>query len=391
MEGIPSLSAAASRDHTTAPVSGVERVQDAGGPEGVDAPAAEGRGPARAGAGVRLEEPGRVGVRPHRRARWRRRNTRRPPPRRAAPACRCGCPGPRRTTSPVRPAGATARRAATPSSRSRCGRRGRRRPARVRGSPASGSPGRRVREVRVAPRARPGAGWTPFPRLRRRGRRARGRRRGRGRGRRAAGPGQEPFLGALRPAPVELRDVVAADAFRADERPRSAGEQDRHGDRGAPRSIGEAAADGRPRDQGQAHGRDGVADEPQLLHRLVFELPCTGQPREHQDDAAQALEPARPAQERPPQNDGQHGAERPHHPARKAREAGHDGLHAEPGGPQQRHSHHSGPHPERLPRGSFVRVFGGHGGFLVHHDLVDWGRAPMLRRMVSSAVGCDLM
>ena len=46
--------------------AGVERVQDPGRAEAVDAAAAEGRRPARAGAAVRLPEPGGVAVPPHR-------------------------------------------------------------------------------------------------------------------------------------------------------------------------------------------------------------------------------------------------------------------------------------------------------------------------------------
>ena len=61
-----SVSDAALRDQTTAPSAGVERVQDSGRTERVDATVAEGRRPARTGAAVRLQEPGRVAVSPHR-------------------------------------------------------------------------------------------------------------------------------------------------------------------------------------------------------------------------------------------------------------------------------------------------------------------------------------
>ncbi len=47
-------------------VTGVERVQDSGRAECVDAAVAEGRRRARTGAGIRLPEPGRVAVSPHR-------------------------------------------------------------------------------------------------------------------------------------------------------------------------------------------------------------------------------------------------------------------------------------------------------------------------------------
>ena len=47
-------------------VAGVERVQDAGRAQRVDAAVAEGRRPARTGAAIRFPEPGRVAVPPHR-------------------------------------------------------------------------------------------------------------------------------------------------------------------------------------------------------------------------------------------------------------------------------------------------------------------------------------
>src|SRR2546422_2170292 len=47
-------------------VTGVERVHDSGPTECVDATVAEGRRPARTGTGIRLPEPGRVAVSPHR-------------------------------------------------------------------------------------------------------------------------------------------------------------------------------------------------------------------------------------------------------------------------------------------------------------------------------------
>src|SRR3989442_4291035 len=47
-------------------VSGVERVQDSGPTECVHATVADGRRPARTGTGIRLPEPGRVAVSPHR-------------------------------------------------------------------------------------------------------------------------------------------------------------------------------------------------------------------------------------------------------------------------------------------------------------------------------------
>ena len=109
-------------------VAGVERVEDAGRAERVDAAVAERRRRARTGAAVRLVEPHRVAVPPHRLA-GRHGSRRRPRPRRAAPACRGGRRRPRTTTSPARSAAPQLLRAAMPTSRSRSARRGRRRRA----------------------------------------------------------------------------------------------------------------------------------------------------------------------------------------------------------------------------------------------------------------------
>ena len=68
--------------------SGVERVQDAGGAERVDASVAERRRPARTGAGIRLPEPRRVAMSSTPARRSPGRSRRRPRRRRAAPACR---------------------------------------------------------------------------------------------------------------------------------------------------------------------------------------------------------------------------------------------------------------------------------------------------------------
>ncbi len=130
------VSDAALRDHTTAPLRGVERVQDSGRAERVDAAVAEGR---RRRADRRRHSTPRTGPRrgvstPARR--WSRCSRRRSRRHRAAPACRGDRRGPRRTTSPVRSAGATARPAATRTSRSRSARRERCRRARVRESRA---------------------------------------------------------------------------------------------------------------------------------------------------------------------------------------------------------------------------------------------------------------
>ena len=199
--------------------------------------------------------------------------------------------GPRRTTSPVRSAGATARPAATATSRSRSARRERCRRARVRESRAirlastrgglvtapqraglrlarsSASPGGSIfsaagAAARCRSRCRRAVVWdrsrqpelpaSPLGWL--------------------AGLGQEPFLGSLRPPPVELRAGLAGDATGPDERPHSAREQDGRDHRRAPRSVGEATAGHRPGDEGEAQDRDGEDGEERphrLVHRLV--------------------------------------------------------------------------------------------------------------------------
>ena len=145
-------------------VAGVERVQDPGRAERVDATVAEGR---RRRADRRRHSTPRTGPRrgvstPARR--WPACSRRRPRRRRAAPGCRRDRRGPRTTTSPVRSAGATARPAATRPSRSRSARRGRRRRARARESRATRLPSsllperRRCRgSLRTGPRARLGS------------------------------------------------------------------------------------------------------------------------------------------------------------------------------------------------------------------------------------------
>ena len=63
------VSVAALRDQSTAPLRGVERVQDSGRTHRVDATVVHGRRPARTGAAIRLLEPDRIAVSPHRLAR----------------------------------------------------------------------------------------------------------------------------------------------------------------------------------------------------------------------------------------------------------------------------------------------------------------------------------
>ena len=124
-----------------------------------------------------------------------------------------------------------------------------------------------------------------------------------------AGLGQEPFLGSLRPPPVEIRIGVAGDAAGPHERQHSAREQDGGDHRRAPRSAREATAGHRPGDQGEAQDRDGEDGKHHPHHPvrngLVNDARCRDQRDDHQDDGAQALGPGRPAEEQPPDDDRQ--------------------------------------------------------------------------------------
>src|SRR5439155_21310734 len=62
---LPSVGCRVARPHDRT-VTGVERVQDSGCTKCIDATVAEGWRPARTGAGIRLPEPGRVAMYPHR-------------------------------------------------------------------------------------------------------------------------------------------------------------------------------------------------------------------------------------------------------------------------------------------------------------------------------------
>ncbi len=365
-------------------VPGVERVHDSGRTEGVDTTVAERRRRARTGARVRLEESGSIAVCPHRLAGGGvvagdhlvvtalLLGVEEVATDREGRPARSDRPAPQLDRRRCRPVGLD--------------------PHSGDGSVAAGSPiagpvGCRLhscRGRRVAMRRHwlvAGLGREPFHgSLRRWGSRRAARNRRqlaaglgeglllgsfRGRSRRArrrlaAGLGEEPFLGALRPTPPELRIVVAVDAVGPDEHPRSAGEQDGRGHRRTPRSSRKAAAGCRPGDQGEAQAREGISGEPQRPHRLVSEVPGPGQPDDHQDDGSQAFGPGRPAEEHPPQDDSQRGAECPHHPELKAPESGDDGFQPEPGQQQQQCGGHAGPQPEGLPRSRFGGLRDGH-------------------------------
>ena len=252
-------------------ITGVERVQDPGRAKRVDATAAEGRRRARTGAAIRLPEPGRVAVSPHRLAGGQvvaRRRSRR---RRAAPGCRRNCRGRRRTTSPVRSAGATVQPAATVTSRFRSARRERCRRAPVHESRASRRPSSLPSDRQRASSAPRPLGAEPVrrtPRLPERpcdgvgsslagaGAPRLGRRCGCRSGRRAAG-GSSPAWARRRSSGVGVHrqwrseSAVAADAAGPQEREHSAREQDGGDHRRAPKSAGEATAGNRPRDQGR--------------------------------------------------------------------------------------------------------------------------------------------
>ena len=80
----------------------------------------------------------------------------------------------------------------------------------------------------------------------------------------------------------------------------------------------------------------------------MSELPCPEQPENHQDERAGAVEPARPAEEQPPEENNAGGSERPHHPKPEPLESRDDDFQAEPREQQQDDSDRAGPQPERL-------------------------------------------
>ena len=184
-----------------------------------------------------------------------------------------------------------------------------------------------------------------------------------------AGFGHEPFLGSLRPPPLELRIGVAGDALGPHEREHSAREQDGRDHRRAPRSVREATAGHRPDDEGEAEDRHGVDDQQHPHHprrdRRVDEARRGDEPRHHQGDRAQALRPGCPAEEHPPQDDGQPTQEPANHP--EGHGAGHDDGDAKPRQPLQQHGNHPGPQPEGSPRSRSISLRDGHGNLDAPH------------------------
>jgi hypothetical protein len=92
----------------------------------------------------------------------------------------------------------------------------------------------------------------------------------------------------------------------------------------------------------------------------VFEQPRQAEPERHQGDGAPALEPERPAEKRPPQDDRHRGKDGTLHPLGEARESGHGNFDSDPAKPQQQHGNHAGPQPEQLRRSPFVGLSDGH-------------------------------
>ena len=244
-------------------VGGFEHIEDAGGPERVHPPAGQGGCGARPGAGLGLPEPGRVAVAPH---------------QLSGGGIVAGDDllvsalllgveqtagdGERRPARPDRPAPQLDRR---------------------RGGPVGFDPDAGDDAV-AAGTAKAGPAGARL----RRCRGARGRRQ-----RHVAGPGQKPVLGRLRPPPGEVPVSRAGDAGRADQGPAQAGDQDCRDQRRAPGPFGEAAADHRPGDEGQAQQRDGV-DEVQESHssvadRFVEKEPRPDERHDHQANRAPAL------------------------------------------------------------------------------------------------------
>ena len=167
---------------------------------------------------------------------------------------------------------------------------------------------------------------------------------------------------------MELR-AASADTSCPHHRPRHAREHDggHHGH--APSSIGEVTGGHRPCDQGEAQERDrGDVEQhphPGFRDRLVDHEPGHRQRDDDQDDGADALGPRRPAEQQPPDDDGESSQGSAHdreHPDRQGEQFGvrRNLRHDEHEQPLQSHDDHAGPQPERSPRQSFVVIGGGH-------------------------------
>lgn len=124
-----------------------------------------------------------------------------------------------------------------------------------------------------------------------------------------AGLSQKPLLGSLRPTPVEVRIGVAGHAAGPQEREHTAREHDGSDQRCTPQSAGEPTGGDRPGDEREAQGRDGVDGEHIPHHPArngrVNNALCDDDRDDHQHDGAHALGPGRPAEEQPPHDDRQ--------------------------------------------------------------------------------------
>ncbi len=124
----------------------------------------------------------------------------------------------------------------------------------------------------------------------------------------ATGLSQEPLLGSRRPPPMELR-AAPADTGCPQQCPRRAREHDCSDHGQAPDSIAEMTGRHRPCDQGKAQERDrrDVEQHPHPGHRdrLVDHKPGRRHRGDDQDDGPKALDPRRPAEQQPPDDDGE--------------------------------------------------------------------------------------
>ena len=190
----------------------------------------------------------------------------------------------------------------------------------------------------------------------------RGRRRERGG--LVSGLRHEPLLGSFRPAPGELRSGVASDATGLQERPHSTPEQDGRDHCRTPETVRAMAAGRHRRDEHEARGLDGVDGHHQphqpSRNRLVDDARCSEHGDDHQDDGARAIVPTRPAQEDPPQDDGDRTEESANHS--EADVLGQKDRHDVPEQTQHHRGDQAGPQSERLPRQRFVSVCVGHMG-----------------------------
>ena len=181
-------------------------------------------------------------------------------------------------------------------------------------------------------------------------------------------PGEQQLLGSRRPPPVKLRAGAALDTRRSygDERP--AHEQDGHHQRRAPKSVLEMTCGDRPGDETKGEVRRRQDQDQVPLpgpgHRFVGDGPGREHRGDHQDDRADALEPARAAEQHPPHDDQQRADDAPKHSDGEFG-IGRDHRGAEHHEQLDDGDDHSGPQPERFPRRRLVHLFEGHIGFVL--------------------------